>query len=197
MNWTYLKTHIGYLIVIALGLVFFRSWLQEHDARLAEHQVRVQVEAQMKADEQNVSDLKAQIATTNAQSQLEIAALQKLVQSVKTPAQAIAAIPDVSSLPLHSTPVSNDPTKVQVDAMALFTELESGKECRVQLDATTKNLTTETQIVAQREDQLKQQQVEITALRKKPAFWHRVGSTLKQVGIGIGIGVTIAKVGVL
>jgi hypothetical protein len=102
---------------------------------------------------------------------------------VKTPAQAIAAIPDVSSLPLNTRPAADG--GVTVDAVPLFQELAQCKEDAVAL-ASCK------QVDAQKDQIISEQKTEIVALKKKPSFWKRVKSTAKAVGIGIGIGALLS-----
>lgn len=174
----YLKTHIVYVVVIAIGLIAFHSWLSEHDARLAADQT-------VKVSEARVADLQQQIAAVNAAAQKQVQVIVKQIEAVKTPAQAIAAIPTLTSAPLNSRPAVDSPTAVTVEAIPLAQELASCKVDRINLTACTANLQTETAIVAQKD-------VEIVALKKKPGFWKRLLATVKTLGIGIGVGVSLA-----
>jgi len=168
----YVKTHIFYVALIAMGLLFVRSYMAEHDQR-------VLADATVKAAQTQVQTLQAQIVTEQAQAAQTIAAVKAKVVLVKTPAQAVAAIPDMSSLPLNSRPAPDG--GVTVDALPLYTELAQCKIDAVSLNACTQQSAQKDQIIAQ-------QVTEIKALKKKPSFLHRVVGTLKNVGIGIGIG---------
>ncbi len=168
--YNYLKTHAFYIILILVGLVAFRSWLQEHDARLQSLQ-------DVKLAEVTVQSLQAQIKATDAAASRAQATLAAKVKAVKTPAQAIAAIPDVSTLPLNTRPVPGDPTAVQVDVLPLFQELAACRSDAIALTACTKDLESEKGIVTQKE-------VEITALKAKPRFWSRVKHELKTAVTG-------------
>lgn len=154
----YLKTHLFYVVLIVVGLICGRVWLQEHDAR-------VLAEQQIKVSEATVKTLQAQIVDTQAQADKTIATIKAKVIIVKTPAQAIAAIPEVSSLPLNSRPAPDG--GVTVDAVPLFQELAQCKEDAVQLNACTVESKKKDEIIGQKD-------LEITALKKKPGFWTRL-----------------------
>jgi hypothetical protein len=175
--WNYLRTHVFYVVLIAVGIIAFHSWSQEHDARIV-------AESQAKAIEAANATLQSQIASSDALAARTIAALKAQRAQVTTPAQAIAAIPDVSTLPLNSRPAVDNPVQVSVDATALYNELNQAKQDAVSLNACVTARTADEEII-------KNDKQEIVVLKKKPAFWHRVGSTLKIVGIGIGIGVIL------
>lgn len=173
---TFLKTHLFYVILIVVGLLAFRGWLQEHDARLASDQT-------VKVAEAKVADLQQQIVAVNAAAAKQVQVVVKQIEAVKTPAQAITAIPTLSDLPLNSRPAVDSPTAVTVDAIPLAQELAECRVTKINLDACTANLGNETAIVTQK-------QLQIVALQK-PSFWKRVTGTLKTVGIGAAIGATL------
>jgi hypothetical protein len=172
----YLKTHIFYVVIIAVGIIAFRSWLLEHDARLQAEQVA-------KVAEANIATLRTQIATSDAAAAQTIAALKKRATTVKTPEQAITAIPDVSTLPLHAT-ASPQAGFVQVDALALYQELNQCTQDRTALGACQVARAADEKIIEQKDN-------EIAAYKKPKSFWHRTVSTLKAVGIGVGIGLVL------
>jgi ribosomal protein L11 len=178
-----IKTHLGYVVAITVALVagyiFFTSWRSEHDARLI-------AQVTLQADESKVKVLQAQVATIQLQAAQTIAALQRQKAQVKTPAQAIEAIPNVSTLPLHTTAIPDQPNQVAVDALSLYQELNQCQQDTVALNACRQQEQISGQIATQKDD-------EIATLKKKPSFWHRVWGTAKAVGIGIGIGVTLAR----
>ena len=173
---TWIRTHFFYISLIGLGLVFLHAFLSEHDARLLSDQA-------VKAAQAQVQTLQQQIVTEQKQAADTIAGIQAKVILVKTPAQAIAAIPDVSSLPLNTRPAADG--GVTVDAVPLFQELS---QCRI--DAV--NAASCSQQSAQKDQIISEQKTEIVALKKKPSFFHRVLGTAKAVGIGIGIGALLA-----
>jgi hypothetical protein len=172
----YLKTHLFYVALIIVGIVAFRSWLTEHDERLAAEQVA-------KVAEANIATLRTQIATSDAAAAQTIAALKKKATTVKTPEQAITAIPDVSTLPLHAT-ASPQAGFVQVDALALYQELNQCQQDRTALGACQVARTNDEKIIEQKDQ-------EIAAYKRPKSFWHRTVSTLKAVGIGVGIGLVL------
>lgn len=164
----YLKTHLFYVIIIAIGLVAFRSWLQEHDARVLAEQT-------VKQSELKVSDLTTQIKLTSDAAASAQAALQKRVAEVRTPSQAIAAIPDVSTLPLNTRPAPGLPGGVIVDAVPLFQSLAQCKSDAIELTACRTNFSTQEKIIAEKDTQIK-------ALTAKPRFWKRFGNNLLKYG---------------
>ena len=173
---TWIRTHFFYISLMVVGLVFAHAWIGEHDQRLLSDQA-------VKAAQAQVQTLQQQIVTEQKQAADTIAGIQAKVILVKTPAQAIAAIPDVSSLPLNTRPAADG--GVTVDAVTLFQELS---QCRI--DAV--NAASCSQQSAQKDQIVKQQEGEIKDLKKKPSFWNRVKSTAKAVGIGIGIGALLS-----
>jgi thiamine biosynthesis protein ThiC len=173
----YLKTHIFYIALIAVGIIAGRAWLLEHDARVAAEVMAKQAETSVKVLQQSIADNDAKTAAT-------IAALQQALAKIKTPAQAIAAIPSVSGLPINSRPAIDNPTQVSVDAVPLYQELNQCKQDAVSLNSCQADLKAEKEIVEQKD-------VEIKALRKKPSFFKRVIGAAKAVGIGIGIGLLL------
>ena len=168
----WIRTHLFYIALIGMGLVFIHSYLSEHDARLLS-------DSAVKAAQAQVQTLQEQIASEQKQAAATVAAIQQKVVLVKTPAQAIAALPDVSTLPLNSRPAPDG--GVTVDALPLFQELSQCKIDAVNAASCSQQSVAKDQIITA-------QTAEIKALKKKPSLWHRVIGTAKAVGIGIGIG---------
>lgn len=179
-----MKTHIGYWIagaIIAVALYFgFNSWRSEHDARLVAEVTSVQAKAQI---EQLRSDMQANKAASDAQ----IADLKKQRIAVKTPAQAVAAIPALTDIPLNIRTDVSDPTRASVDVLPLFQELNSCKQDAVALQACTFQSEKKDEIIKVDENL-------IAVLKKKPSFWHRIGSQMKSGAFWMSAGVVIAKV---
>lgn len=170
--------HGYYLVILVLLGIMAHVWLSEHDAR-------VQAEATVKTEQAKEKDLTAQISQTKAAAAVQVQTIQRAITALKTPAQAIAAIPTLSELPLNARPLPADPTAVVVDAVPLAQELGKCRETAVELGSCQKQAALQEEIHAA-------DQAEIKALKKKPAFWHRVGTTLKTIGIGVGIGAVLA-----
>jgi len=177
-----LRTHIGYVIGIILGLIFlfiiFTTWRSEHDARLL-------AEVQIKQNEAQVKNLQQQIDARTVTATQAVAVIRKRSAEIKTPAQAIQAIPDLSTLQLNSRPLPDNPNQAGVDVLPLIQELTQCRTNAIDLALCRTNLGDQVQITAQKD-------LEITALKKKPNFWHRVWSGTKKVAIGVGIGIGIA-----
>lgn len=185
------RIHVAYLLVFAVASggawVAVHSWIQEHDARLM-------AETQTKASQQVIASLQQQILTRDTQAQAKVAAIQRQQAAVKTPEQAVLAMPDVSNLPIAITkaPVGLDYVLPAPDVMPLYTALAEGKRCAIELDACQGNYA----------DQLKingQLQFQVDSWKKagKGTFWSRVWGITKSVGVGIVVGVVAAKAGKL
>lgn len=175
---TYLKESAGrhlFGIAVAVGLLIAgRSYLAEHDARLIAEQT-------IKTAQVQIDSLQKQSAVITQAGQQKVMVLQKQAEAVKTPAQAIAALPAVSTVDLHPAALPDAPSAVQVDALPLYQELNTCKQDAVNLGVCGANLDIEKQVTAQKD-------VEITALKKKPGFWHRVRQTAEMVAIGAALG---------
>jgi len=192
----YAGTHLFYLVIGGIALLAFHSWKEEHDARLlAEQQIKAS-DAAVKVSQDQITTLQKQISVNDAKSAQQIAALSKLVTSVKTPAQAAAEIPQVA--PNLPSPVVVEPDNSiafpKEDVLPLFQDLAEGKTCAVKLAQIQADYAAEQQIAAQKDVQLGARDKEIAVLKHPRGFWHRLGSAMKQVGIGIGIGVAIVEV---
>jgi len=160
----YAKTHVFYIIIIAVGLIAFRSWLQEHDARVLA--------------EQTVKQQQSLIADITQQAAQKVRVVTKVVHDAVTPTQVVAAIPSLTGLPLATREIPGDPVNVTVAAQPLIQLAGDDKTARIQLEA------------CQQIGEAKDKQIE--ALKKKPAFWKRVEGTLKAVGVGVGIGLLLS-----
>jgi len=174
----YAKTHIFYIVLIVAGVIFFRSWLQEHDARLT-------ADNAVKQQEIVVADLKQQIVVANQQAAQKVQVITKVVHDVKTPSEAVAVIPQLTDVPLNARVSVDKPNQLSLDAIPLITILGQAR-----VDKT--NLAACQQVGALKDQQLTAKDVEIAALKKKPSFWKRVTGTAKAVGIGVGIGLLLS-----
>jgi predicted negative regulator of RcsB-dependent stress response len=180
----YGKTHLFYIILIVAGAVAFNSWRQEHDARLLADQ-------KVRQDEQLVKSLQDGITSRDAAAERAKADTAKLVASLKTPAQVVAAVPTLTSEPvaqaLQARPAPDDPNAVEVQAVPFAALLGQFKDAEDGLQTCQMDLADTQKIALERADEVK-------ALKKKPRFWKRVGSVAKQVGLGIVTGILIAEV---
>lgn len=143
------KTHAVYIALVALLLFFGHIWLSEHDAR---------VQA-----ENTIKGLKSQIVTTDKQTAQTVQTVRTIVLKTKTPAQVIAAIPELTDVPLNARP-GPTPSTVVVDSSALLTVVADLK-------------ITTTQLAGCQSDYKAEQEM-VVALKKKPKFWKRIESKL-------------------
>lgn len=177
----WLTTHLVWVAAIIVALVIGHAWIGEHDARVV-------ADAQIKTSETVIANLQQQILATNAAAAAKVQTIVKIVHDAQTPAQQIAAIPQLSNIDLNARSIPaltpNGPPQVAVDLAPLVQELGQCKVDQTNLQACTADLKNETAIAAQKD-------VQIAALKKKPSFWHRVGSALKLIGIGVGVGLML------
>jgi hypothetical protein len=203
----FLLSHLAWVILVGVGLVGIHAYQQEHDARLladqkvavAEQQVKT-LQTDIQANNQAIAQLQEQQNARDAAAAKQIATLTQLVSKTQTTAQAAQALPQVANLPVAPT-VGTDSSVVipAPDVLPLFQQLAQGKQDAISVVQLTADLNDEKAIVAKDEstisDQTKQialKDEEIVALKKPKSFWHRVGGTLKSVGIGIGIGLALS-----
>lgn len=172
-------SHLIWVAAVVVGIIGFRYWVHEHDQNLV-------ISAQVKAYEATNKTLQEEIVAVRADAAKQKADVQAVVKRVKTPAQAIEAIPTVTDLPLRPVAV-DDPTRVSVDATVLFQGLAQCKQDKI--DALSCS-----QVSAKQDEQIKQKDLEIAALKRKPRFWARVKSVLKTAAISIAVaeGIRIA-----
>lgn len=176
---SYLKTHLFYIIVIAIGVVSFRTWLSEHDAR-------VQAENAAKQAQVNIVSLQKQIDAIPAQTAASVAKVRTIVAKTGTPSQVVAAIPLLTDVPLATRAIPGNTTDVEVAAVPLVTLVGELKTSQIELGACQ-------QTDALKDKQLAAKDVEIAALKKKPKFLIRVKHVAEAVGVGIAIGVLLVK----
>lgn len=182
LDWRHwVLSHLVWIVGASVALLMAHSYLAEHDARIL-------ADIQVQRSERTVAELNKQISATNLAAAEKVRTLGKIVHDARTPAQQIAAIPQLADLPLHARSIpaltATGPPEVAVDVAPLVQELGQCRESSVQLAACQSNLQAETAIVGQK-------QTEIVALKKKPAFWKRVTGVAKAVGIGVAIGILI------
>ena len=159
------KQHIGPLLLAVALILVGHLWLVQHDANLlADNTVKM---------------AEQQVKKVDADAKAKVTVLRKKAQAVKTPEQAVENIPDVADLPLHPVQSMTAPDKVEVDAVALYQNLNKCKQDGVNLAACSQKL------------ELKQQ--EIDALKGKHGFWTRVKNCSARVGVGAASGGAFGK----
>jgi hypothetical protein len=193
----FVLSHLVWIAAAAVAVVAFYQWRAEHDARLqaeAQEKASAQVIAQNAKD---IADLRQQIKDNDAKAAQQVADIQKLVASVKTPAQMVKEIPVVApSLPVQPTIAPDDSLVFpKADVIPLFTELASGKTCAVQLAAAQKDLDAEKQIVTKQDSDLKEKDKVIAGYKKAAGhrgFFGKIWSGVKTVGL-LAIGIEVGK----
>jgi hypothetical protein len=170
----WLLSHLVWIVAIAVGLLVGRVALREHDARVLS-------EAQVQASEKNVANLRWQIATTDKAAEQKAEVVTKIVHDAVTPSEQIAALPQLSDVPLNARLVPalspNGPPQAAVDLAPLIQELGECKTAESNLGACKSDLQNEKAIASDKD-------TEITALKKKPKFFTRVKHGLELFGAG-------------
>lgn len=151
----YLKTHVMYVVIIAGMLLAGHAWLQEHDARL-------QADQQVKLSESTIKTLQQQAAQ-------KVQVITKIVHDVKTPDQAVTAIPQLTDAPLNTRVAVDNPAQVSVDAVPLVTVLGQAKIDKTNLEACQSTLIEKDKVIK----------------ASKPTFWGKVKGQIIPVAVGI------------
>lgn len=178
----FLLSHLVWVVGLAVALVAYHSWIGEHDARM------FAVQEQRAADAQ-VKTLQQQIIDRDKQATVQVAPIVKIIHDVQTVPQAIQALPTVTTqpLPLPVLPApSGGITIPEPDVLPLFDQVADDKVCRSLLATANSDLSDTRGIVKERDNEIK-------VLRKPKSFWSRTKSTLKIIGIGVGIGVALGS----
>jgi hypothetical protein len=193
----FVLSHLVWIAAASVAVVAFYQWRGEHDARLqaeTQEKASAQVIAQNAKD---IADLHEQIKDNDAKAQAQVADIQKLVATVKTPAQVVKEIPVVApTLPVQPTVASDDSLVFpKADVIPLFTELANGKTCAVQLTAAQKDLDAEKQIVAKQDSDLKEKDKVVAGYKKAAGhhgFFGKLWGGVQKVGL-VAIGIEVGK----
>lgn len=167
-------TNHGKAIVIAVAIVFgARAYLSEHDARL-------RADMQYKAAETTISALEQQQKTVAHTATVKVKALQKEAATIKTPVDAVKVLtsPGVAQIakePLSIAALPDAPDRVSVQALPLYRDLNACQQSTAELAACTQELDIQKQITGEKDSQ-------ITALKQKPGFFHRLFRAAKVIG---------------
>lgn len=168
----YILLGVGVLVLSVVSV----CWLRDHDARIRAEQHNRESDARIATLEQDKA------AALQAGKEAK-AALQKKAAEVKTPAQAIAAIPDMSDIPLSARPLPDMPTAVAVEALPLFQELNKCKQNAVDLGTCQLTYGAE-----QKENAELKGQVETLKKAQGGGFFQRMKRCAVRGGIGAGAG---------
>jgi hypothetical protein len=177
----FILSHLIWIVGVAVLLLGFHSWQGEHDARLLAAQEEKVAETQVKS-------LEAQISERDKQVTVQTAPIIKIIHDVKTVPEVIGALPTVMTRPLPQ-PIVQQSSGIKIpelDVIPLFDQVADDKVCRSLLDTSSNDLADTRGIVKQKDDEIK-------ALKKPKSFWSRTKSTLKVIGIGVGIGVVLGS----
>lgn len=207
-NWHIHTSYFVIAAVLALGsYVGVHSWIEEHDAR-------VRAEVTLAKDEQVVKGLQDQIVQNNQQVQVlqqqmeqrdsqnaqVIAQLVKAKQQAVTPPQQVQVLNTEAKLPdpITSIPGTSDWRLPERDVQPLFGAVSDGLVAVANLTTCTADLTDQKNISATKDKTITadvgiiaQKDDEIKVLKKPKGFWSRVKTTMKEIGIGFGIGVAV------
>lgn len=178
----FVLSHLAWFVIAGIAIFAFQAWLAQHDARL-------QAESQEKISEHVIDDLKAEMASRELQRQKDVQIVTKIVHDVKTPDQAVTAIPQLTNVPLNTRVIPGSPSEVAVAAQPLVELLGQCKIDATNLMACQKDLADETKIATELES-------EKQAWKKAAghhSFFGKVWAGAQKVGL-LGIGIALGKV---
>lgn len=179
-------------LALMLGL---STWLSEHDDR-------TRLEATLKAQSETISKLDAQMSHRDQQTAQLVEQIQKMAAKVRTPTQAVQALPNVVNLPKpiyidvpkdkEGKPLPDAPSSVVIpkeSVVPLFQELAKCKQQSTELDgckATVADLKTKSTTLQSERDQA-------VAVVRGGTFWTRVKRNAEWLAIGAAVGAVAAR----
>lgn len=179
----FVLSHLIWIIGGVIAVIGFRQYQAAHDSQ-------VKAEAVAQAAQEQIASLRSQIDERNKVASQAKQVIVRQQAAVHTPEQAIAAMPDISDLPLHLTRVSatsQDYVLPAPDVIPLFNALADARKCSIDLAACSANFTDLEKV---------NQQTELQAASWKKAakgtFWTRTWAVLKvavpvaAVAYGVG-----------
>lgn len=180
--------------VLALGLIV-PAWLAERDDR-------TRLEATLKAQNETISKIDAQMHQREQQTAQLVQQIQKMADKVRTPTQAVQALPNVIDLPKpifidvpkdkEGKPLPDAPSSVVIpkeSVVPLFQELAKCKQQATELDgcqATVVDLKEKSSTLQSERDQA-------VAVVRGGTLWTRVKRNAKWLVIGAAIGAAAAR----
>lgn len=172
----FIKAHDGLLevaLIIVLSVVGVLA-VKEYKARAA-------ADATVKAAQTDIEALAKQQTNVVKVAKKQVSNLQAQAKSTDTPAKAIEVLtsPTPENMiplePLKAEAIPDAPGRISVEALPLYQTLNACSIDKVNLSACTQELDLQKQITDKKD-------VQITALKQKPTFWHAVGKFAKVVG---------------
>lgn len=176
---SYIKTHLFYIVLIIAGVIGFRLWLSEHDAR-------VQAQSIVKQQEVTVVNLQKQIDAIQAVTAAKVQVVTKVVHDAQTPSQVVAAVPQLTNVPLAVRTIPGNPVDVVVAAQPLLQVVAEDKTAQIELAACQQTVTLQG-------EQLVAKGNEVAALKKKPKFFTRAAHVAEAVAAGLIVGLLVRK----
>jgi len=177
---TFVLSHLIWVVAIAVALVLGNITLKEHDARVV-------AEASIKVSQANIAALQQQITDRDAQLAQKVTVITKVVHDLgpaPTTGQIVAAVPQLTQVPLNARTIPGDAVNISVAAFPLVQVLQQAAIDHAANLTCQGDLTDQKAISAQKDTQ-------IAALRKKPKFLDRVKHVAEAVAAGIAIGVLL------
>jgi len=164
---------VGAIFLVACTLSAYRA----HEARQRANVIIATAQTDIKTE-------RAVIQSTAQRASIEVQARDKKVAALNTPALAIAAIPDLTGLPVHSRPSPGD---AFVPAVELAQFAGKCDDNATLLQACASEREADSKIEADLN-------TELLAMKHKPNFWHVVKSNSMKIGISFAAGYAVAQV---
>ena len=198
MDWKH-KLLLGLLAAgLAGGVLGFRTWLSEHDARLqAEERGKAAAAVQEQAQSQ-IAALAKEMADRDAQyrSQLQtldtkfsravtpdqLAQLVSQIMGLKAPIQLVT--PGASDGNAHPAPIAQVPQIDFPQAKAYVEQCEECKAERAKLQADAADRATQAKLAQQQIDSLKKENGDLQTALKGGGWWLRTKRAAKWLAIG-------------
>jgi hypothetical protein len=175
--WLIIRPHFFWLAVIAIGALAFHEHEQAAQAIAA-------ADAVTRTSQQAIMALEQQIAARTSAAQKADAVIITQQRMVRTPVQAVSALPDVSALPvaIRAMPSGPDYVLPAPDLVPLYQTLADGRKCAIDLAACAGNYHDQQAINVQ-------QALEVQAWKKaaRGTFWRNAWKALK---IAVPVAVT-------
>jgi hypothetical protein len=198
LDWKH-KLLLGLLVAgLAGGVLGFRTWLSEHDARLqlagekkAAEAVQAQAESQITALAKQMADrdsiyqnqlksLEARFA--DATTPQQVATLATQLVGLRTPIQVVTPAPNASDP--HPSPVAQVPQIDFPQAKAYLQECEQCKLDRAKLQADAADRAAQAKLAKTQMDSLKKENGDLQTALKGGSWWLRTKRAAKWLVVG-------------
>jgi len=205
------------VLAIAGGIVAWRAWLAEHDARLQAETTAKSQQTAINAAQETVTQSQAQVkqlqelvAQSQTQHDKDVAELKTQVAALKTPSDQLAWVVQQLKTPQPITvTVPKDAGQSataqvpQADIAPLVQAVEACQKCKLDLSTATTQLNYAQQQKQAQDDALKAKDAQLTASQKEVqtwqtaakggTFWQRAAKAAKWFVIGAAAGAIAAK----